>query len=250
MTRDCIAAIMDDDVLIMPGATVSRDEEIILFRQFNYARYQLSLLKEGISRVRSISNRRKTALLKWSHAQGRACSKIITCNMGLVLALGRRSGHLGVEFSELVSEGSMALLRATENFDCGRGFKFSTYAWRAITRAFLRLAKEHSRYYRLFSVQWDPMLEDENTTDWRQKLLSQERVAELRTIMSRNLADLSGVEQSVVAMRFPFDRGHKRPRTLSEVGHELGLSKERIRQIQVKALQKLRDVAEDRILRP
>ena len=62
---------------------------------------------------------------------------------------------------------------------------------------------------------------------------------------TKNLADLSGIEQSVVEMRFSLDQSHQSPLTLKQVGAKLGLTKERIRQIQNKALAKLRVTAEE-----
>ena len=56
-------------------------------------------------------------------------------------------------------------------------------------------------------------------------------IEEVRTIMKKNLADLSRVEQLVVEMRFSFQKPQQPFLTLKQVGSKFGLSKERIRQI-------------------
>ena len=74
---------------------------------------------------------------------------------------------------------------------------------------------------------------------------------ELRSILTSNLADLSDVEKKVIQARFALDAAdpeQARPMTLEQVGEIIGVTKERVRQIQNKALEKLRQTLEDGIL--
>ena len=76
--------------------------------------------------------------------------------------MAKRTRMGDVDFGELVSEGNMALLRAVEKFDIGRGFKFSTYACRAILKAFSRIAMKTNRYRQAFPTEFDPTMEKSN----------------------------------------------------------------------------------------
>ena len=69
----------------------------------------------------------------------------------------------------------------------------------------------------------------------------------LREQLEHVLASLDGREQRVIRLRFGLDDGHAR--TLEEVGREFGLTRERIRQIEVQALRKLRHPSRSRKLR-
>jgi len=245
------AALMKEtlarDVVVLPGASLKGDEERVLFLQMNYARHQMCLLRRRVMSQTRWSRKSLLKLLWWAQMQLAIRSKIVTANMGLVLAMAKRSDFPGVEFTDLVSEGSMALLRATEKFDCERGFKFSTYACRAIFKAFSRTAKQSYRYRNRFPTQWDGTFERDDHLDRVRDEQRDDWVDEVRTIFRRNLADLSDIEQSVVKMRFSIDNHRDEPLTLKQVGDKLGLTKERIRQIQNKALAKLRETAQERM---
>jgi RNA polymerase primary sigma factor len=74
-------------------------------------------------------------------------------------------------------------------------------------------------------------------------------VDELKQIVDRNLADLSNVEQTVLRRRFNWEQADDSPLTLEEVGKIIGVTKERVRQIQNKALAKIKRLMEDGVLR-
>jgi RNA polymerase primary sigma factor len=240
--------IMAQNIKVIPGNTPTTEEERTLFQQLNFARFRMCQIRRKLHRQTRWSRKTLLELLDWYNHQLEYRSKIITANMGLVLAMAKRSDFPGVEFTDLVSEGSMALLRAAEKFDFARGFKFSTYACRAIFKGFSRTAKQNYRYRSRFPAQWDVAFEKDDYQETLREENHYDWVDEVRDIFRENLADLSGIEQSVVEMRFSLNEAQHGPLTLKQVGDKLGLTKERIRQIQNKALAKLRVTAQERMV--
>lgn len=84
-------------------------------------------------------------VLEYRHAK----DVMINSNMRLVISIARRYQHLGVSLQDLIQEGSLGLIRASEKFDPSRGFRFSTYASWWIQQAVFRSIAFHSRIIRL-----------------------------------------------------------------------------------------------------
>jgi len=212
---------------VQPGG-LSREQETLLFMRLNHARRKTALAMQNGAERRRI-------LFWWQRALD-ARSLLARLNMPLVIAMTRHIRVKNFDFNEMVSEGNMALLRSIEKFDFDRGHKFSTYACRAILKAFSRATSKSSRRRRLFPMSFVPEMESGNDRqDDARKATNEDCLASLRTIMRENAADLNEVEQRVIAERFS-----AQPKTLEQVGAIIGVTKERIRQIQNKALLKLR----------
>ena len=163
--------------------------------------------------------------------------------------MAKRTRLGDVDFAEIVSEGNMALIRAVDKFNVDRGFKFSTYACRAILKAFSRTALKSSRHKMRFPVEFEPDMEKSDWTDRRRDAIEEDCIDELKAIVDRNLAQLSDVEDTVIRRRFNWQQNEDHPLTLEEVGQIIGVTKERVRQIQNKALAKIRLVMEEGVLR-
>lgn len=244
-----MAEIMQRDVKVLAGMAPSPEEEHILFTQMHYARHKIKQLRRKLLRAPRWSRSEILELLQWNQKQLNSRSQIITSNMGLVLAMAKRVTYYNVEYTDLISEGSMALMRATEKFDIQRGFKFSTYAWQAIFKSFSRVAKKNYRYRNLFPAQLESEMEKVDYLNQKREESLQDKAEEVGAILQDNLAELTLTERSVVEMRFSLNRSKStESQTLKQVGEKLGLSKERIRQIQKNALTKLREVAEQRMI--
>ena len=245
-----------DPVVVPPRSggsaipTLTADQERTLFLRMNYARMQVRRILEaqGGKRMTAQATRQ---LLAWHRRVLELRAEIVRTNMPLVLAMAKRTRLHSIDFNELISEGNMALLRAVDKFDCGRGFKFSTYSCRAILKSFSRVAMRASRYRGRFPAEFDPALEPDHYLEQKRVEAEDDCVDELKSILLRNLADLSDVEQTVIRERFALAPGGPSvspPKTLEQVGSIIGVTKERVRQIQNKALRKIRAALEDTYL--
>ncbi len=219
-------------------------EERVLFLQFNYARHRIREIQRSVwaSPDRTATEEQAEELLKWHRISSRLREQIANTNLALVLAMAKRTRMSEVDFADLVSEGNMALLRAVDKFDCGRGFKFSTYACRAILKAFSRQGMKLSKHRQRFPTDFDPKLERSNYIESKRTEMEKDAAGEVRRIVAENRADLTGIERTIIDLRFGLESRNEdeRPMTLEQIGQIIGVTKERVRQIQNKALEKIR----------
>ncbi|TWT44603.1 RNA polymerase sigma factor SigA [Phycisphaerae bacterium RAS1] len=230
---------------LSPAAASERQ----LFLRLNYSRWRvMQKLEEFAGRRLTVDAIRE--LVRYELIVLETRDEIVRINMPLVLAMSKRTRITGVDFSDLISEGNLALLRSADKFDCNRGFKFSTYACRAILKSFSRVATRAARYRGYFPTEFDPTMEKSDHVNQKRVTVEVEYVDELKSILGRNLAQLNQVEQQVISARFALDPAadpENKAKTLEQVGEMIGVTKERVRQIQNRALSKLRSVLEESI---
>jgi RNA polymerase sigma factor (sigma-70 family) len=150
---------------------------------------------------------------------------------GLVHAFIRREGGGDIPYEEALQAGRNGLWRAIRGYDGTRGTTFSTYAWVAIWRGIHRRAKELN--------QEGDVLSEEMPSTWE--------VPDPAAIMEGKL--IEGVLQDLVR-QLPqrlrqvivgrYGLGEAAPRTLKDLGKEMGVTGERVRQLQQDALAWLR----------
>jgi RNA polymerase primary sigma factor len=223
-------------------------EERVMFLRFNYSKLRLCKLQKLIKK-NGLTRKRAEEVLEWHRRFEHFREYLVRTNLALVLAMAKRTRLGDVDFAEIVSEGNMALIRAVDKFNVERGFKFSTYACRAILKAFSRTALKSSRHKTHFPVEFEPDMEKSDWQDRRRDAVEEDCIDELKAIVDRNLADLSQVEETVIRRRFNWQQEEEHPLTLEEVGRIIGVTKERVRQIQNKALAKIRGVLEEGVLK-
>jgi RNA polymerase primary sigma factor len=234
--------------LAAPPQLMKAAEERLMFLRFNYCKRRLQDLQKKI-RQGGLTLSRAREFLDWHRKFEHFREYLVRTNLALVLAMAKRTRLGEIDFAEIVSEGNMALLRAVDKFSADRGFKFSTYACRAILKAFSRTAMKASKHRIRFPVEFEPDMEKSDWADRRRDQIEDDCIDELKAIVDRNLADLSTVEETVIRRRFNWQQTEDSPLTLEEVGKIVGVTKERVRQIQNKALAKIRSVMEDGVLR-
>jgi RNA polymerase primary sigma factor len=234
----------------MPAAGSGRldlDEETLLFKQLHYCGHRLRQLYKAANRLGPKPSIRRD-YDEWTQRYQLIRTRLVESNLGLVYDSIKRNRFSNLDPDEVCSEAMMALLRAVDTFDPWRGFRFSTYACNAITRAFSRSAlhesKRRSKIARSFDVEFD---ESEVLSSRRasQGALFAER---LQQTLQMNNSALTDLEKTVIARRFPMEEGRQR-QTLEDIGSQMRLSKERVRQIQLSAIAKLRGaLARDSVL--
>ncbi len=210
----------------------TQEEEKNLFLKYNYARWMLHKAQER----KGAAGRKAQEL--WKNRVLAAREEIVQANMALVLAMVRRVRFPNVELDELVSEGSMALLRSIDKFDISRGFRFSTYSCRAILQSFTRLIQKEAQHKRRFPVQFEAELETVNQA-YNPETPGPDNRELVRTILTRNLADLTPLEQSIVKQRFAIDSPPER-RKMKTIASEQGYTTRKVRQIMRRAFRKIR----------
>jgi RNA polymerase primary sigma factor len=240
----------DRRVKSVVNVVLDAKQEQALFLQFNYARYKVLKLRDKVGK-NPVTEEQARELLKWDALSKRLRDQIAQSNLALVLAMAKRVRHSDMDFSDLISEGNMALLRAIDKFNVSRGFKFSTYACRAILKAFSRSGMKHSLYRQLFPTDFDPALERSDFQRNKYDTHENDCATEVMRIVMDNRAELTDVEKEVIHHRFAINREASDspvPLTLEQVGQIVGLTKERVRQIQNKALEKIRQTLESHYL--
>jgi RNA polymerase primary sigma factor len=221
---------------------LNKEQEVYLFRKMNYLKYCAHGLREKLDPKTA----RSSVLDEIERVQKEAVAvknQIIRANLRLVVSIAKRHVSAAHNFDELVSDGNMSLIRAVEKFDFARGNKFSTYASWAIMKNFARSIPEAHHQRDRFVTGHDEMFE--SAADTRSSEHEYEsQVKQMRSSITRILDRLDERERSIIISRFGLDEGGQ-PHTLEEVGHELGVTKERIRQLELRAMGKLRQYADE-----
>ena len=228
----------------------------------------MGLYLRELRRIPQLSREEEQAFAALA-AQGdrKARQHLIQANLRFVILVAKRYRNRGVPLEDLVNEGNIGLIHAAERFDPDRGVRFVSYAVWWIRQAILKAIPENSRLIRVprsrsgelpsttelrmqaaqGTLSLDSPVPGTEDSDSLGAFLEDRSVPKpeevlvgvsLQEHLDSVLAGLSDREAYILRDRFGL-AGSKRI-TLLEVGRKHGLSRERVRQIEKKALRKIR----------
>lgn len=233
---------------------LNKEQEQHLFRQMNYLKHKASKLrnrmfKDQETRELDPARVRVQDLDRIEELQREANQvkdRLITCNMRLVVSIAKRHSGQTDNFFELLSDGNMSLIRAVEKFDYSRGNKFSTYASWAIMKNFARSIPEEKHRRERYVTGHEEVFEaaPDGRSNENECLASDEQ---RKHRVNRLLDYLEPRERQIIRMRAGLENNSD-GMTLEEIGQQLGITKERVRQLNVRILNKLRTIASEQHL--
>ena len=217
-------------------------QEKDLFRRYNYMKYKADRLRERIdpARARNSELRRVEGLLLGANV---VKNQIVRANLRLVVSIAKKHLNGPMTLFELISDGNVSLMRAVEKFDYARGFRFSTYASWAIMRNYARTVPRERSQLDRFATGQDEVLDI--AAGLRVYDPNELNLPELRESIDVMLSKLSALERSVLIEHYGL-ADESNAKTLEQLGDLLGISKERVRQIEIEALRKLRKALKPR----
>ncbi len=224
---------------------LSRDQERDLFRRYNYLKFKAATLQEKLRKQRSPKVARIEEIERFMDAASRVKNRIVQANLRLVVNIAKRHVGSQTDFFELISDGNMSLIRAAEKFDYTRGFKFSTYASWAIMKNFARTVPKAGRRRERYQTGRDELLEMSRDLRFEGEEPYREPDVTVKQSIGRVLDQLGPREREIVTRRFGLGDETKQ-QTLEQVGRHFGVTKERIRQIESRALGKLRKMLDEK----
>lgn len=218
---------------------LTAEQERAWFRRMNFLKYRANALRSTIDPEQP-DPRVLDRVEQYAQQAQALRDKIVRANMRLVFSIAKKMVTGDHPFDELLSDGIVILMKAVEKFDYDRGFRFSTYAYRSIvrnaSRSFQNVQKRRRRQTNLggdllqtVAAEAPGGLEERN---WQ---ALQAGVAQLMKQLDRR-------EQFIVGARFSLGI-HRRKHALQELAKRLGISKERVRQLERRALDKLHKLA-------
>ncbi|MFO1023037.1 MAG: sigma-70 family RNA polymerase sigma factor [Planctomycetales bacterium] len=220
---------------------LSREEEVYYFRKMNYLKFRASELRKQLD-VNNVKARLMDDIEDLVAQSIEVKNLLIRSNLRLVVSIAKKHVKPTGNFFEMVSDGNMSLIRAIEKFDYTKGNKFSTYATWAIMKNYARSIPAEHTWQDRYRTGQDLLFQtsnDSRTDQYEQELTNQRQHDAIMGI----LGQLDERERQIIMFRYGLTQGTE-PLTLEEVGSRFGVTKERIRQLESRAIVKMRKLVQ------
>jgi RNA polymerase primary sigma factor len=179
----------------------------------------------------------------------KARARLATCNLPFVVAVAKKYANRGARLDDLIQEGNVGLMKAIEHFDARKNVRFATYAVWWIRAYITRYLKDNRSQVRggeaerasMSDFSLDVTIDDEGETTWLERLedvgpgpqdefLRAERAEEVQQALQRVRKRIGDMGWDILQERLTQDD----PRTLEELGRRWGVSRERVRQVELR----------------
>ncbi|WP_437192535.1 sigma-70 family RNA polymerase sigma factor [Planctomicrobium sp. SH527] len=238
-----------DDYDLNHRKLLTPEGERYLFRKMNFCKFTASRLQAGTRAPRSGRNLSifvtsrypqmgKVSIDDLLKLANEARQLLVQANLRLVTSIATKTTNSHQDRDEFISEGNLILVNAIDKFDYSRGFRFSTYATHAIQRHFYRLMQRKQK-----RRQREVLSPTEILANAHQPVSTEQSLdPKLATTLIERFDDcLTPREKTIIIERFGLNG--EESATLKTVAERVGLSKERVRQLQLSAIEKLQDLA-------
>jgi RNA polymerase sigma factor (sigma-70 family) len=231
-----------------------------------------SLYLSEIKRRPRLSLEEETALAERRHDHDQeAYRTLVEANLGFVVRVASEFRNLGLPMEDLINEGNLGLLEAAKRYEPSRGFKFTTYAVWWIRKSILKALGEQTRVVRvpayhirqrkerhrsgsrdmlpqasLREISLDERIGEDRDMSLGDRLADSAHRSpeasllgsEAQQLVEEAIGQLSAQQRTVIQYRFGL--AGERPLVLKQIGDRLGISRERVRQIEVQAKDRMR----------
>ncbi len=218
---------------------LTSEQERVLFRRMNYLRFRADQILSAVE---------ATSIGQWDLERVRGLLRaadwyrdiIVKANVRLVISIVKKFANPQCSFDDLLSDGIMALIRSVDKFDYQLGFRFSTYATQVVRRNSYRFVMERQdERLKITNSINEPGLDV--VADEGGSSMSELRWNTLREHLRVYLDLLDKREKLIIRARFSLG-GHRKVKTLQRLADTLGISKERVRQLEKRAIEKLQNL--------
>lgn len=234
-TRKDIADAQFENLCQAP--LLNADEERELFRAMNYMKFRANRIRSTLNASRP-SARKLADIEETLNKAEELRNAIVEANTRLIVSIVKKLADEKHTFDEMLSDGLTSLMKAVEKFDYDKGFRFSTYATMVVRRALYRQMERTQKVKTRFVSGQAEVLDGQHQESadagpTESQLTSRDK--QLGAIMQK----LDERERLIVEARCGFvDLGMKA--TFANLGDQLGVCKERVRQLELRAMEKLR----------